>query len=150
MWAEIEKLNAMMTTVLATQTQTSIPHPANNSLAQTNTSAMPISTVFASTPQHAMLEVYLWSTPFGSGEVLCPVISEVQALFVQTPIPQLGPLFPQVTMTYSAPLVHKTQHDRIPTWKRKSSHNSARPSKNMPNGGESSLHKFVHVWKRRS
>jgi len=43
-------------------------------------SATPISTVFASTPQHAMLEGYLWSTPLSSGEVFHPTVSKVQAL----------------------------------------------------------------------
>jgi hypothetical protein len=44
---------------------------------------MPISTVFASTPQLAMLEGYLWSTPLSSGDVFRPGVSKVQAPFVQ-------------------------------------------------------------------
>jgi len=46
----MEKLTTMMTTLMAAQTQTPVPQPASTSLAQPNTSAMPISTVFASSP----------------------------------------------------------------------------------------------------
>jgi len=81
-------------------------------------STTPISTVFASTPQHAMLEGYLWSTPLSSGEVFRPDVSKVRAPFVQltTPIPQSGPLFPQAAMTYSSPLVHAIQRDLEPIY----------------------------------
>jgi len=61
MQAEIEKLTAVMTTVLTAQNQISVPQPASTSLAQPNTYAMPISTVFASSPQYTMLKGYLWT-----------------------------------------------------------------------------------------
>lgn len=78
-------------------------------------STSPISTFFASTPQHAIQEGYLWST-LSSGEVFCPVVFEVQAPFVQqtTPIPQTGLPFPQAAMTYSSPLIHTTQQNHGP------------------------------------
>jgi len=84
--------------------------------AQTVASTTPISTVFASTPQHAMLEGYLWSTPLSSSEVFCPGISEVQAPFVQqtTHITQPGLLFPQAAMTYSSPLIRAIKQDQEP------------------------------------
>jgi len=47
---------------------------------ETVASTTPISTMFASTPQHVMLEGYLWSTPLSSGEVFHPAVSKVQAL----------------------------------------------------------------------
>jgi len=80
-------------------------------------STTPISTVFASTPQHAMLEGYLWSTPLSS-KVFRPGVSKVQAPLVQltTPIPQPGPFFPQAAMTYSTPLIHTTQQYHEPIY----------------------------------
>ena len=90
--------------------------PIDNTQAQTVASTAPISTVFASTPQHAMLEGYLWSTPLSSSEVFCPGVSEVQAPFVQqaTHITQLGPLFPRAAMTYSSPLIRAVKQDQEP------------------------------------
>ena len=72
--------------------------------------------MFASTPQHAMLEGYLWSTPLSSSEVFCPSVSEVQAPFVQqtTHITQPGPLFPRAAMTYSSPLIRAIKQDQEP------------------------------------
>jgi len=91
--------------------------PIVSTQAQTVASTTPISTVFASTPHHAMLEGYLWSTPLSS-EVFCPGVSNVQAPPVQltTPIPQSGPLFPQAAMTYSAPLIHTAQQYHEPIY----------------------------------
>jgi len=65
-----------------------------------------------------MLEGYLWSTPLSSGEVFRPGASRVQTPFVQhtTPISQLGPLSPQVVMTYSSPLIRTTQQDHGPIY----------------------------------
>ena len=90
--------------------------PIASTQAQMVASTTPISTVFASTPQHAMLEGYLWSTPLSSSEVFCPGISEVQAPFVQqtTHITQSGPLFPQAAMTYSSPLIPAVKQDQKP------------------------------------
>jgi hypothetical protein len=56
----MEKLTTMMTTLLAAQNQASVRQLASISLTQPNTYALPISTVFASSPQLAMLEGYLW------------------------------------------------------------------------------------------
>jgi len=56
---ELEGLTAMVTTLLAAQTQPSVPLPTSTSLAQPNTSLMPISTVYASTSQRTMVEDYL-------------------------------------------------------------------------------------------
>jgi len=56
---EVRRLTVMISTLLAAQTQPSVPLPTNTSLAQLNTSAMPISIVFSGTPQHTMVEGYL-------------------------------------------------------------------------------------------
>ena len=95
-----------------------LSRPIVSTQAQTVASTTPISTEFARTPQHGMLKGYLWSTPLSAGEVLCPVISKVQAPFGQhpMPIPRLGPLFPQATMTYSSPLIHTTQQSHKPIY----------------------------------
>jgi hypothetical protein len=108
--AENEILRNLVSLITVAQSQPS-SLPIVSTQAQTVASTTPISTVFASTPQHAMLEGYLWSTPLSSGEIFRPVISKVQAPFVQqtTPISQSGPLFTQAAMTYSAPLIHTTQ-----------------------------------------
>ena len=92
--------------------------PIVSTQAQTVASTTPISTVFASTPQHAMLEGYLWSTPLSSSEVFCPGVSEVRAPFVQqtTPIPQPGHLFPKDVMTYSSPLIRAVKQDQEPIY----------------------------------
>jgi len=65
-----------------------------------------------------MLKGYLWSKPLISGEVFRPGVSKVQAPFVQqtTHIPQPDPLFPQASLTYSAPVIHTTQHDHGPIY----------------------------------
>jgi len=85
--------------------------PIVSTQAQTIASTTPISIVFASTTQHAMLEGYLWSTPF-SFEVFRPSVSKVQAPLVQltTPIPQPGPFFPQAAM------IHTTQQGHRPIY----------------------------------
>jgi len=54
--------------------------PIISTQAETVASTTPISTVFASTPQHAMLEGYLWSTPLSFGEVFHPAVSKVKLL----------------------------------------------------------------------
>jgi len=75
-------------------------------------STTPISTVFAITPQHPMLEGYLWSTPLSSGEVFHPFVSKVQALGQQfTPFFQTSHPTPQATVTYTQPLVHTAQQE---------------------------------------
>jgi len=86
--------------------------PIISTQAETVASTTPISTVFASTPRHAMLEGYLWSTPLSSGEVFHPAVSKVQALGQQfTPFFQTGHPTPQATVTYTAPLVHTTPQE---------------------------------------
>jgi len=92
--AENEILRNLVSLMTVAQSQP-ISLPIVSTQAQTVASTTPISTVFASTPHHAMLEGYLWSTPLSS-EVFCPGVSNVQAPLVQqtTPIPQSGPLFP--------------------------------------------------------
>jgi len=69
---EVERVTIMVSTLLVAQTQQSVPLPTSTSLAHLNTSI-----VFASTPQHTMVEGYLWSTPFSVGEVLHSHVSEV-------------------------------------------------------------------------
>jgi hypothetical protein len=93
------------------------------SQAQTVASTTPISTVFASTPQLAMLEGYLWSTPLSSGDVFRPGVSKVQAPFVQqtTSFPQSGPLI-HTTQQYHKPIYHSggvAAYDRIDKLKEK-------------------------------
>src|SRR4030065_2553465 len=110
----VERQNAMITTLLTAQNKSSILMHTSTSLAQPSTSVMPVATKVVNTPQHIVFEGYLWSTPFGSGEMPRSVVSEVQTPLVQlsTPIPQSGHVIPQATMTYSTPLVHTTQQDR--------------------------------------
>ena len=114
--AENEILRNLESLMTVAQSQP-ISLPIVSTQAQTVASTTPISTVFASTPHHAMLEGYLWSTPLSS-EVFCPGVSNVQAPPVQltTPIPQSGPLFPQAAMTYSAPLIHTAQQYHEPIY----------------------------------
>ena len=91
--------------------------PIVSTQAQAVASTTPISRVFASMPQHAMLEGYLWSTPLSS-EAFRPGVSKVQAPLVQltTPIPQPAPMFPQAAMTYSSPLIDTTQQYHEPIY----------------------------------
>ena len=98
--AENEILRNLVSVMTVAQSQP-LSLPVGSTQAQTVASTTPISTVFASTPQHAMLEGYLWSTPLNSCEVFRPSVSKVQTPFVQQtmPIPQSGPLFPQAAMT---------------------------------------------------
>ena len=93
--AENEILRNLVSVMTVAQSQP-ISLPIVSTQAQTVVSTTPISTVFASTPKHAMLEGYLWSTPLSASEILCPVVSKVQTHFVQQtmPIPQPDPLFP--------------------------------------------------------
>ena len=113
---EVERLTVMVSTLLAAQTQLSVPLPTSTSLAQLNTSVMPISTVFSSTPQHTMVEGYLWSTPFSVGEVLHSHVSEVPVPTTQyaVSIPPPGTTFPQDAMTFTTPVVHTIQQDHGP------------------------------------
>ncbi|KAK2455735.1 hypothetical protein QL285_003159 [Trifolium repens] len=111
MKVEIEKLTAMMATVLATQAQPSVPQLTDTSLVQST------STVPTSTHHHTMLEGYPWGMPqhvFSEG--FRPTVSEIQASITQqaVPTPQLGMSFPQATVTYSAPLIHTNLQDHGP------------------------------------
>jgi len=86
--------------------------PIISTQAEMVASTTPISTVFASTPQHVMLEGYLWSTPLSSSEVFHPAVSKVQALGQRfTPLFQTGHPTPQATVTYTVPLVHTAQQE---------------------------------------
>jgi len=115
---EVERLTVMVSTLLAAQTQSSIPLPTSTSLAQLNTSVMPISTVFASTLKHTMVEGYLWRTPFSVGEVLHSNVSEVPVPATQyaVSVPPPGTTFPQATMNLTAPVVHTIQQDHGPVF----------------------------------
>jgi len=115
---ELERLTAMVTTLLAAQTQLSVPLPTSTSLAQPNTSFMPISIVYASTPQRTMVEGYIWSKPFSVGEVLYSHVSEVPLPTTQyaVPVPPPGTKFPQDTMPFTAPMVHTVQQDHRPVF----------------------------------
>ncbi|XP_039687022.1 uncharacterized protein [Medicago truncatula] len=106
--AENEILRNLVSLMTMAQRQP-LSHPVVSTQAQTVASTTPISTVFASSPQQAMLEGYLWGTPFGSSEVFRPDDSKVQAPFVQltTPIPQPVPLFPQAAMIHTTQQGHK-------------------------------------------
>jgi len=108
--AENEILRNLVSLMTVAQSQP-VSLPIVSTQAQTIASTTPISTVFASTPHHAMLEGYLWSTPLSS-EVLCTGVSKVQAPLVQltTPIPQPGPFFPQAAM------IHTTQQGHGPIY----------------------------------
>jgi len=64
--AENEILRNLVSLMTVAQGQ---PFSLVSTQAQTVASTTPVSTVFASTPQHVMLEDYLWSTPLSFGEV---------------------------------------------------------------------------------
>jgi len=110
--AENEILRNLVSLMTVAQSQP-LSLPIVSTQAETVASTTPISIVFANTPQHAMLEGYLWSTPLSSGEVFRPGVSKVQAPFVQqtTHSPQPDPLFPQAALTYYAPVINTTQQD---------------------------------------
>ncbi|KAK2390738.1 hypothetical protein QL285_064254 [Trifolium repens] len=113
MKGEMEKLTAMMATVLAAQAQASVPQLTDTSLVQ------PTSTMLTSTPQFTMPEGYPWDMPLHVfSEGFRHVVSEIQASVAQqvVSVPQPGLSFPQATMTYSAPLVHTIQQDQGPTF----------------------------------
>ncbi|KAK2370575.1 hypothetical protein QL285_083616 [Trifolium repens] len=119
MQAEIEKLTAMMTTVLAAQAQAqaSVPQLTNTSLVQ------PTSTVLTSTHQFTMPEGYAWGMPLHVfSEGFRPVVSEIQVSSTQQAVPVPPPVLsiPQATMTYSTPLVHTIQQDQRPIFRTKS------------------------------
>ncbi|KAK2428697.1 hypothetical protein QL285_027198 [Trifolium repens] len=119
MQAEIEKLTAMMTTVLAAQAQAqaSVPQLTNTSLIQ------PTSTVLTSTPRFTMPEGYPWGMPLHVfSEGFHSVVSGIQASSAQQamPVPPSVLSFPQATMTYSAPLVHSIQQDHGPIFRTES------------------------------
>jgi len=80
--AENEILRNLVSLMTVVQRQP-LSLPVVSTQAQTVASTTPISTVFASTPQHTMLKGYLWSKPLSAGEVLCPSVSKVRAPFVQ-------------------------------------------------------------------
>ncbi|MCI23526.1 hypothetical protein A2U01_0044706, partial [Trifolium medium] len=108
MKAEIEKLTAMMTDILAAQARVSIPQLPGIPVIQ------PTSTVFVSTPQLIRPEGCPWGMPhpvFNEG--FRPGFSEAQNFSTPqaAPVSQPGLSLPQATMVYSAPLVHTIQQD---------------------------------------
>jgi hypothetical protein len=84
--AENEILRNLVSLMTVAQSQP-LSLPIGSTQAQTVASTTPISTVFASSPKHVMLEGYLWSTPLSSGEVFRHGVSKVQAPFVQQTMP---------------------------------------------------------------
>ena len=82
LWVENEVLRNVASSLTVVQGQP-LSLPIVSTQAQMVVSTTPISTVFASTPQHAMLEGYPWSTPLNSGELFCPGVPKFQAPFVQ-------------------------------------------------------------------
>jgi hypothetical protein len=111
MKAEIEKLTAMMATVLATQAQQSVPQITGTSLVQ------PTSTVSTSTHQLTMPEGYPWGMPqYVFSEGFHPTVSEFQASGFQqaVSVPQPVISFPQAMVTYSTPLIHTNLQDHGP------------------------------------
>jgi len=50
LWGEVERLSTLVASLVTAQNQPSLPLPVSTPLAQSNMSAIPISTVFASTP----------------------------------------------------------------------------------------------------
>jgi len=79
----MEKLTVMVTTLLAVETQTSVPQPTSTALDQPITPAAPVSNVLTSTPQPITLRSYLWGMPNMYDEGVHPVVSEIPTPFTQ-------------------------------------------------------------------
>ncbi|GAU10257.1 hypothetical protein TSUD_418800 [Trifolium subterraneum] len=111
MQIEIEKLNSMVASLMATQNQAPAPVPQSSSTFV----PPPVSSAPLSTPQFVMPEGYPWGMPVGLlGEESRPVVSEIPHVQSTVPIPQLVNTLPQVTATVSAPLVHAIQQNQVP------------------------------------
>jgi len=119
---EMEKLSAMVASLVAAQNQPPPSPPPFSTQAHSTVYATPISTVLVSTPQHTMHESRPWDMPFSFSEVFRSYVTEAPVSITQyaVPISQLGTIFPQATMTFSAPLVHTIPQDNGPIYHTKS------------------------------
>jgi len=98
MQSEMEKLTAMVTTLMAAQNQTSVSRPIST-IFEPVVFAIPVSTVFTSAPQCTMPGAYPWGMPYMFGEGSHPLVTEVPTPFVSYPQPGAPTL--QAAMTYS-------------------------------------------------
>jgi len=139
MQTEVEKLTALVNTLVAAQNQVSQP---TSTVLEPVIFAIPSSTVFTgtsqtlipegfswgmphgfnessrpfgstSTPQPITSNGYPWGIPHGFNEGFHPAVSEIPTPIIQqsTSVPQPGAVIPQPIVTYFAPLVHTGQQD---------------------------------------
>ncbi|GAU50488.1 hypothetical protein TSUD_300290 [Trifolium subterraneum] len=96
--AEVEKLIAMVTSLVAAQNQPLTPPPQATVISEIVSAPVPVVPVNAH--QHVMPEGYPWGMPMNFNEGLRPQVPEVPAptLPHATVVPQLGTTLPQVTM----------------------------------------------------
>ncbi|GAU38952.1 hypothetical protein TSUD_363910 [Trifolium subterraneum] len=113
LWAEVEKLTAMVTSLVAAQNQPLTPPP--QAIVVSEIVSAPVPGVPVSTHQHVMPEGYPWGMPLNFNEEFRPQVSEVptptlpHAAVVPQPgmtLPQVTVCVPQSTITTPAPVVH--------------------------------------------
>jgi len=136
MQTEVEKLTALVSTLMAAQNQAS---QSTDAVLESVTSAIPSSTVvshaiipkgfswgmphgFNEDPRHFSSTSttkpvpsggYPWGMPHRFNEGFHPTVSEVPIPIFQqsTSVPQPGAIIPEPVVTYSAPLVHTDRQD---------------------------------------
>src|SRR6266487_1395281 len=96
--AEVEKLTAMVTSLVAAQNQPLTPPPQATVISEIASAPVPV--VPVNTHQHVMPEGYPWGMPMNFNEGLRPQVPEVPTptLPHATVVPQPGMILPQVTM----------------------------------------------------
>ncbi|KAK2427997.1 hypothetical protein QL285_026540 [Trifolium repens] len=125
--AYMERLNALVDSLVVAQNQPLTPHPLNTQAQTTAISEIvttPVSVVPVNTLQYTMPEGYPWGMPYNINGGYRPIVFEVQPVIeiptVQyTPtvpqpgitIPQASIPVPQPIMTVSAPMVHTIPHE---------------------------------------
>jgi hypothetical protein len=121
--AEVEKLTAMVTSLVAAENQPLIPPPQATIISEITSTPVPM--VPVSTHQHTTPEGYPWGMPLNFNERFRPQVSEVPTPTLQhtTVVPQHGMTFPQATvcvsqstMTTPAPVVHTIPYVSEPVY----------------------------------
>ncbi|KAK2448950.1 hypothetical protein QL285_008189 [Trifolium repens] len=125
--ADMERLNALVDSLVVAQNQPLTPRPLNTKAQTTVISEIvttPVSVAPVNTLQYTMPEGYPWGMPYNLNGGYWPIASEVQPVIeiptVQytTAFPQPGMTVPQATipvpqpiMTVPAPMVHTIPHE---------------------------------------